>query len=61
MGPPLCAERDSVLLTRLPGNYDVTGVHDKEQHHGRERLRDAGRKGERESAADAVSRCNDKL
>lgn len=29
-GPPLTAERDSVLLARLPGNYDVTG----EQHDG---------------------------
>lgn len=41
-GPPLCAERDSVLLTRLPGNYDVTAVHDKERHHDRDRHSEIG-------------------
>lgn len=39
-GPPLGAERDSVLLTRLPSNYDVTAVHNKEKHHDRDRRRD---------------------
>ena len=53
-GPPLCAERDSVLLTRLPSNYDVTGAHDKEQHH--DRLRERGG----EIATDTMSRWLDK-
>lgn len=42
-GPPLCAERESVLFTGLPSNYDVTEVHDKEKHHDRDKLRDGGR------------------
>ena len=32
MGPPLCAERDSVLLMTLPGNHDVTEVHSKDMN-----------------------------
>lgn len=38
-GPLLSAERDSVLLRMLPGNYDVTAAHDKEvqTERGRDR------------------------